>query len=121
VLREDSGGDEAENLRREDDGHEGGTYAAHEFGRGGLLEERLGWDDDSGYGEADDEIADDRGPEVWEHRKDAEADGHAEEAGVDEQGVRELLAKGVEAVDAEQHAETDHRGADAEELGGGVE
>ena len=49
--------DEAEDLRGEDDGHEGGTDAAHEFGRSGLLEERLGWDDDSGYGEADDEIA----------------------------------------------------------------
>ena len=62
MLREDSGDDEAEDLRGEDDGHEGGTYAAHEFGWGGLLEERLGWDDDSGYGEANDEIADDCGP-----------------------------------------------------------
>ena len=104
MLREDSGDDKAQDLRGEDDGHEGGTYAAQEFRRGGLLEERLGWDDDSGYGEANDEISENRGPEVWENRKDAEADGHAEEARVDEQGVRELLAEGVEAVDAEQHA-----------------
>ncbi len=90
MLREDSGEDEAEDLRGEDDGHEGGTYAAHEFGRGVLLDERLGRDDDSGYGEADDEVC--RG---WSTRRGssivrtAEADGDAEEAGVDEDGVRE--------------------------------
>ncbi len=32
-----------------------------------------------------------------------------------------FFAEGVEAVDAEEHAEADHRGDDAEHLGGGVE
>ena len=60
VLGEDSGEDEAGDLRGEDDGHEGGSDTAHELGRGGLLEEGLRGDDDSGDGEADDEVADDR-------------------------------------------------------------
>ena len=61
------------------------------------------------------------GPDVGEQREDDEADGDAGEAGVDEKRVAELLAEGVEAVDAEQHAEADHRRDDAEDLGGGVE
>ena len=51
-----------------------------------------------------------------------ESDGDAGETAVDQQGVAELFAEGVEAVVvAMSSAEADHRGDDAEHFGGGVE
>ena len=41
VLGEDAGEYEAEDLRGEDGGHDGGADAAHELGRGFLLDEGL--------------------------------------------------------------------------------
>ncbi len=120
VAAEESGEDEAGDLGGEDDGHEGGTDAAHQLRRSCLLEEGLGRDDDAGDREADDEVAEDGRPEVWEGGEDDETDGDAAEAGVDEDGVPQLFAEGVEAVDADQHAEADHGGGDGEGFGGGV-
>jgi hypothetical protein len=37
-----------------------------------------------------------------------EAEGDAEQAAVDQRGVLDALAKGIEAVDADHHADADH-------------
>ena len=121
VLGEDAGEDEAGDLGGEDDGHEGGADASQEFGRSLLLEEGLRGDDDSCDCKADGEVAEDGGPDVGQQGEDDETDGDAAEAGVDEQGVLEFFAEGGEAVDAEEHAEADHGGGDAEDAIGGVE
>jgi len=89
--------------------------------RGGLLEEGLGGDDDAADGHADDEVADQRRPDVRKQGENNESNGDAAETAVDQQGVAELFAEGVEAVDTDEHAEADHRGDDAEHLSGGVE
>lgn len=121
VLGELAAEDEAGDLGGEDDRHDGGADAAHEGVRGLLLDEGLGRDDDAGYGEADDEIAKDGGPDLGDSGEQGEAEGDTAEAGVNEDGIADALAEGVERVDAEEHADADHGLGNAEDAGAGVE
>ena len=81
----------------------------------------MGWDDDSGYGDADDEVSQHGGPDVREQREEEQAEGDSGETGVDENRVLDVLGEGVEGVDADQHAGSDEGAGDAEDVGGGVE
>jgi len=65
-LGERSREKQAENLRSEDAGHKGRADTAHQFGRGFLLHERLGGDDDARYRAADEEVAEQGAPDVGE-------------------------------------------------------
>ena len=134
MLGENSGEQEASDLRGEDGRHGGRANAAHERGGGFFLDQCLRRNDDARAGEADEEAAED-GEEYgyaqvdeWQRESEERGGGEQErserdatEAEVDLGGVADVFCEGVEGVDAKQQANADRCAGDGEDNGRGVE